>query len=93
MMSAKRSEIWKETADDTQLKREMVGKSMSIPIADTDTTPDILRKKTWKGFSAVSNCKKLALFPIPWLFWTLFSQDLLKTAELNSVGSANLSGP
>jgi hypothetical protein len=33
------------------------------------------------------------LFPTSWLYWTLFSQDLQKTAELNSVGSANLSGP
>jgi hypothetical protein len=52
-----------------------------------------LRKKTWKGFSAVSNYKKFGLFPIFWLYWTLFSQDLQKTAELISVESANLSGP
>jgi len=57
------------------------------------TIENTLRKKTWKGFSAVSNCKKFGLFPISWLYWTLFSQDLQKTAELISVESANLSGP
>ena len=58
-----------------------------------DAIENTLRKKTWKGFSAVSNCKKFGLFPISWLYWTLFSQDLQKTAELISVESANLSGP
>jgi formate--tetrahydrofolate ligase len=41
----------------------------------------------------IANCKKFGLFPISWLYWTLFSQDLQKTAELISVESANLSGP
>jgi hypothetical protein len=61
--------------------------------SSTSQFENTLRKKTWKGFSAVSNCKKFGLFPISWLYWTLFSQDLQKTAELISVESANLSGP